>query len=212
MQQFSTRVTFLYPLQNQLYLRRWPLPRLSSSVSHSTATPQPGLHIRKATLHDVQQINNCNRRNLPENYSNEFISNHISTWPLFSHVVECENNIAGYALGKVDKLESRENNFLQLGLFEGTKIVYIGHITSIAIEEPFRRSGVAAALMKTIHKQMSLIPNLQSINLLVRVSNAAAIQHYSKRHGYTCKHRLKQYYADGEDGWFMEWKRGAGVC
>lgn len=184
------------------------MPRKSSSISHSTTISQPELLIRKATLHDVQQINNCNRRNLPENYTNEFISNHISTWPLLSHVVEFEKNVAGYALGKVDKVEIRENKLFRPGLFrDNIQIVCVGHITSIAIEESFRRTGLASALMKTIHKQMCLIPNLQSINLLVRVTNIAAIQHYTNLHGYKCKHKLNAYYADGEDGWLMEWKR-----
>jgi len=175
----------------------------SSSISHSAATE---LHIRKATLDDVQQINNCNRRNLPENYENEFIANHILTWPHLSYVVEFDNNIAGYALGKVDKVDIRDNRFQHHMLGE-TKAVFVGHITSIAVEESFRRNGVALELMRTIHNQMCLIPNLQSINLLCRESNNAAIQHYTKRHGFRCKYKLKGFYSDGEDCWFMEWQR-----
>lgn len=181
--------------------------RSSSSTSQSTAIAFPELHIRQATLDDVQKINNCNRRNLPENYSNSFIASQITNWPLLSHVVEFENNIAGYALGKIDEVKIQHNDSLEQRLFGDTQIVYAGHITSIAIEEPFRRSGLGSELMKTVHKQMCLIPNLVSINLLVRISNTAAIQHYSKLHGYTCKYKLNAYYADGEDCWFMEWKR-----
>ena len=172
--------------------------------------------IRRATLRDVQKINNCNRRNLPENYENAFIANQILTWPSLSYVVEVdEDNIAGYALGKIEVDDSRSlhqqfHESVTGGPGETDNIkerIVSGHITSIAVEECFRRSGIGAALMLKMHKEMCQVSNLKSINLLCRVSNVAAIHHYSKVHGYICKRKLSRYYADGEDAWFMEWSK-----
>ena len=162
--------------------------------------------LRRATVNDAQQIRNCNCRNLPENYELDFIKKQILAWPYYSHVVEVDKNIAGYVLGKVDRVHVRRNNSLREYLYAQPVIGHVGHITSIAIEEPFRRSGIAAALVRITHERMCELPNLRSINLLCRVSNEAAIQHYTKLHGYLCKHRLPAYYSDGEDGWFMEWQ------
>ena len=121
--------------------------------------------------------------------------------------MEFDNNIAGYALGKIETLERRDENARQEGIAGVTQNECTGHITSIAVEKTFRRSGIATDLMRIMHKEMCSVPSLQSINLLCRVSNIAAIQHYKIQHGYTCKFILKAYYADGEDGWFMEWER-----
>lgn len=205
-------------MKNNIFLtiRRceWRRVNSFSTVRHTTQaqfTPKFEYQIRQATICDVQQISNCNRRNLPENYDNAYIANQILSWPLLSYVVEVEENIAGYVLGRID-VSSGSNGFHHLfrdtsGYYTSPKDAVSGHIISIAVEESFRRHGMAAELMTTIHKEMCTIPHLQSINLLCRVSNVGAIQHYTKVHGYECKRRLETYYADGEDGWFMEWRR-----
>lgn len=130
-------------------------------------------------------------------------------------MVEADDNVAGYVMGKIE-VSGGGGNFLQricgfrpasVGEAPVEEPVVTGHITSIAVEKHFRRSGVATELMNTIHNEMCSYPALQSINLLCRVSNVAAIQHYSKVHGYICTRKLTTYYSDGEDGWFMERRR-----
>ncbi len=191
----------------------------TSTASRTAQAPSsiPEYHIRRALLSDIQKISNCNRRNLPENYGNAYIANHILTWPNLSYVVEAEGNIAGYVMGKIEV--SGGGTLLQricglhpsnIGSVGGTPLdepVVSGHITSIAVEKSFRRSGIATELMNLIHNEMCSYPSLQSINLLCRVSNVAAIKHYSQVHGYICKRKLATYYSDGEDGWFMERRR-----
>lgn len=183
----------------------------TNTFDQSTNTTNlPEFHIRRATLNDVQQIINCNQRNLPENYENEFIAKHILNWPMLSYVVEFDDrNIGGYALGKIE--DPKRNEIISIlpqlwGQQCSSEFELVGHILSIAVEEPFRRSGIGAVLLRKIHQHMCKVPNLKSVNLLCRVSNSAAVQHYSKVHGYACKHKLHNFYPDGEDGWFMEMK------
>ena len=150
-----------------------------------------------ATADDVTAIQSCNRRNLPENYTVEYIRQQLKQWPLLSIVAKNDDgDVIGYALGLI---ETTALNFPRTGV-EKT-----GHVLSVAVEEPFRREGLGFRLMKSLHAQFVLqCPPLRSVNLFCRVSNTAAITHYKDKHGYECTKLLTEYYEDGENAWFME--------
>jgi ribosomal protein S18 acetylase RimI-like enzyme len=100
--------------------------------------------------------------------------------------------LLGYALGRVDICSESE-----LGA--------VGHVMSIAVEEPFRREGVGSKLMVALHDRFdNMSSRLSTISLFCRVSNEVAIRHYKEKHGYKCAKELKSYYMDGESAWIME--------
>lgn len=203
--ELETSKIMIRSYQFQVFKTKIICKQTSARELHGSFTKNnQAYHIRHATLEDIQNIKGCNHRNLPERYESNLLATHVLRWPLFSLVVEYDKNIIGYALGKINRDASI---VIPHELIFHTSERYSGHIYSIAIEEPFRRSGIATALMNSVHKELLQVPNLQSINLICRASNTAAIRHYTNRHGYVCKHKLHQYYSDGEDGLFMEWSK-----
>jgi ribosomal-protein-alanine N-acetyltransferase len=72
-----------------------------------------------------------------------------------------------------------------------------GHISGIAVEEHYRRSGVGEELMTALELAF-LNESFTTITLEVRVSNSGAMRFYEKQ-GYRPAYTVKGYYADGED-------------
>ena len=71
-----------------------------------------------------------------------------------------------------------------------------GHISGIAVEEHYRRSGVGEELMTALELAF-LNESFTTITLEVRVSNSGAMRFYEKQ-GYRPAYTVKGYYADGE--------------
>lgn len=72
--------------------------------------------------------------------------------------------IAGYVLGKV----------------EGKAKDWHGHVTALAVAPPYRRRGLAAALMAELETVSAKAHDAFYVDLFVRASNAAAIGMYEK--------------------------------
>ncbi len=81
---------------------------------------------------------------------------------------------------------------------DGTRDTSTGWITSIGILEPYRRMGIAEALLSSCEARL---PNRQ-IKLTVRKSNQPAINLYRKA-GYIQTELWERYYQDGESGIVM---------
>jgi len=80
----------------------------------------------------------------------------------------------------------------------------VGHVTSVAVHEEFRGLGVAKDLMHTLHDQFRRHHHVDSVQLHVRVSNAAAIALYSEYFGYKIVQQIPDYYADKEAAYLMQ--------
>ena len=52
--------------------------------------------LRKAIKDDIEQIDKCNRRNLPENYTSEDYNTLFNSDQLFSNVLVTDDQITGY--------------------------------------------------------------------------------------------------------------------
>ena len=79
----------------------------------------------------------------------------------------------------------------------------LGHVTSLAVLEPYRRRGLALELMKQLHYHLRVQYRVPAVGLHVRQSNAAAEKLY-RQFGYVCDERIEGYYQDGEDAYFMK--------
>lgn len=83
------------------------------------------------------------------------------------------------------------------------KTELVGHVTSLAILQPYRRRGLAAKLMNQLHHHMETSYNAKGVSLHVRVSNTAAKRLYCDTMGYGVLDVIERYYQDGEDAFLM---------
>ena len=138
---------------------------------------------------DLLEIQACNILCLPENYQFKYYLYHYISWPRCSWVASVENKIIGYVLTKLEE--------------EPGKTPW-GHITSIAVLQPYRGLGVAETLMKCAEISLFHFYKASHITLHVRVSNSAAIHLYKKKLGFEVSSTDEKYYADGEDAFNMK--------
>jgi len=100
-----------------------------------------------------------------------------------SFVAELEGRIAGFIMANIKK-KSR------------------AHIITLDILPDFRRRGLASRLLKLLEKEL-INKGVNSISLEVNVDNKTAINLYEKW-GYTKIKRLRNYYMNRRDAYFME--------
>jgi ribosomal protein S18 acetylase RimI-like enzyme len=222
----------------------------------------PHITLRLARRTDVPSIQRCNLATLPENYNQQFYSNHLREWPELVLVAECvdhgqningnsdnsnqgigqgtsassavsslynafpgqghqpEPNIVAYVLGKVEERQRptnilddeeafRENPCRENAFARGQSVATqytterLGHVTSLAVSEDFRRQGLARDLMLQLHYHLAASYSVDSVGLHVRQSNIAAAGLY-EGFGYEADECIPNYYQDGEDAYFMK--------
>lgn len=83
-------------------------------------------------------------------------------------------------------------------------VVTEGHITNIAIDEKYRRMGIADAIVSKMLKTADE-KEMLGVTLEVRVSNTAAIALY-KKHGFSMEGLRKEYYEDNREDAYIMWK------
>jgi ribosomal protein S18 acetylase RimI-like enzyme len=76
-----------------------------------------------------------------------------------------------------------------------------GEIASLAVGPPYRRSGVATALLRATIRKLKHA-GAASVWLIVRRENREAIQLYRKL-GFLRTATVPHYYGDGSSGWRM---------
>lgn len=200
-----------------LYLLRSSAALATESKLGAAAITKPPIvleghiQLRLARRADVPYIQRCNLATLPENYNSQFYVNHLRQWPelalVAEHVPEQRRasafhstfdpnkpppNIVAYVLGKVEARKPFEDSNPP-----------IGHVTSLAVLQDYRRRGLAASLMDQLHLHLSKSYGVGAVGLHVRVSNKAATKLY-ERDGYFVESVIPQYYQDGEDAFFMK--------
>jgi len=219
----SGGVAFVAVASRALSTVQLPSPPASSSPSNSS--PKQSITIRKATLNDISQIQQCNLQNLPENYSTDWFRTCLQYWPELCLVAtteqmdeqgglessaydEAKGHIVGYVFARVDGLQQTSTpsslwqSPYQTAPFSSPpprKPVFIGHINSLAVSAPYRRCHVAKALMQVMHRQLVNTYDCDTVSLHVRASNSAALRLYTEKNKYYCAEVLKAYYEDGED-------------
>ena len=62
------------------------------------------VNIRQATVADMLQMQHCNLRNLPENYTFKYYLYHALSWPQLLQVAEDDKGkIVGYVMAKLEE-------------------------------------------------------------------------------------------------------------
>ena len=122
-----------------------------------------------------------------------------------------EPNVVAYVLGKVEERPPTPHNYYSEGYqldqpmqeLQCDQDRFIGHVTSLAVLQPYRRKGLAAALMKQLHFHLEEAYGAGAVGLHVRKSNEAACRLY-QNYGYQIDLTIPGYYQDGEDAYFMK--------
>lgn len=169
--------------------------------------------IRRATVNDLQSMQNANLHNLPENYSMKYYLYHLLSWPEASFVAvsindeeksnkserkhsvqytEVGEKIVGYVLGKMADEDTEEDKTPH------------GHITSLSVMRSYRKTGIAEKLMRQCLYALCETFQAQYVSLHVRESNAGALHLYRDTLAFEVLSVEKSYYQDGEDAYFMK--------
>jgi peptide alpha-N-acetyltransferase len=169
--------------------------------------------IRKATISDVQAMQNANLHNLPENYQLKYYMYHILSWPEASFVATTTDvpdaevhedikgdpsyvapgeKVVGYVLAKMEDDPEAQDKTPH------------GHITSLSVMRTYRRQGIAEKLMRQALYALTETFQSQYVSLHVRKSNRAALHLYRDTLQFEVLSIEKSYYADGEDAYSMK--------
>jgi ribosomal-protein-alanine N-acetyltransferase len=152
-----------------------------------------GYTLRTFSGEDLNRVMAINFECLPENYSSSFYRELFSRFPETFIVAEADGDIQGYIMCRV------ERGFSKLRTLSPARLL---HVVSIAVREPYRRRGIANALMHETMKRGAITYEATECYLEVRVGNDAAVKLY-ERLGFTKSKRNYGYYLDGEDAWVM---------
>ncbi len=112
--------------------------------------------------------------------------------------------------GFLDALLQERNLFLAAQSTDGRIVGYCGlyaaadegEITNVAVDEPFRRRGIADSLLRMM-KDQARAAGIRMIFLEVRCSNDAAVRLYEKAGFVTCGIRRGFYRKPAEDALSM---------
>lgn len=175
--------------------------------------------IRRATVDDIQAMQNANLNNLPENYSMKYYLYHLLSWPEASFVAvttdvqldeqdedidesvkadiqyvggKFNEKVVGYVLGKMADDDT-----------EADKTPH-GHITSLSVIRSYRRMGIAEKLMRQCLFTLCECFKGEYVSLHVRESNRAALHLYRDTLQFEVLSVEKSYYQDGEDAYYMK--------
>jgi len=146
--------------------------------------------VRPARLFDIPDIMRIERQSFRENYPRGVLLVFLENNPDTFLVAEYNGKVVGYSM-----------SYLRPDLE--------GHIMSIAVDERYRGRGIGSLLLAETIERL-LAKGARYIGLEVRVSNERAIKLY-ERFGFRRIKRIPNYYADGEDAYYMlmpaeEWR------
>lgn len=149
------------------------------------------MQVRRANVTDLMEMQHCNLRCLPENYSLRFYYYHLLSWPQLLYVQKDYNDkTVGYVLSKMDDEEKKDEKH--------------GHITSLAVLRTHRKLGIASRLMRLAMKDMDEVYDANYCSLHVRNTNEAALHLYQDTLHFRCNGIEESYYVDKEDAYHMK--------
>ncbi len=154
------------------------------------ARKEVSFHIRKMENHDLHRVVEIDR--------NSF----TLPWSLVSYQFEIKRSrISRCWVAEV----TDDEKLIVAGMIVAWVIVDEMHIGTIAVDAPYRKIGIASALMDVVHQQ-AREERMVKIFLEVRKSNIPAQNLYHK-YGYHVVGLRKGYYADNhEDAFLMEYQ------
>lgn len=152
-----------------------------------------GFRVRGFRSDDLKRVMDINVECLPENYSTFFYRDLYRRFPESFIVAEADGEIQGYIMCRIER---------GLSKFKGLRPARLCHVVSIAVREPYRRRGIATAILREAMANGREFYDASECYLEVRVSNESALVLYENL-GFSKVKRNYGYYMDGEDAWSM---------
>jgi ribosomal-protein-alanine N-acetyltransferase len=152
-----------------------------------------GFRIRGFRSENLKRVMDINVECLPENYSTFFYRDLYRRFPETFVVAEADGEIQGYIMCRIER---------GLSKFRGLRPARLCHVVSIAVREPYRRRGIATAVLNTAMSNGREFHDASECFLEVRTSNEPALELYENL-GFSKVKRNYGYYMDGEDAWTM---------
>jgi ribosomal-protein-alanine N-acetyltransferase len=152
-----------------------------------------GFRVRGFRSEDLGRVIDINVECLPENYSKFFYRDLYRRFPETFVVAEADGEIQGYIMCRIER---------GLSKFRGLRPTRLCHVVSVAVREPYRRRGMASAILQRAMDNGRENYNTSECFLEVRVSNKPAQLLYEHL-GFSRVKRNYGYYLDGEDAWVM---------
>ena len=128
---------------------------------------------------NVEQFRILNYVNLPVIYSEDFYRR-LTSYTRYSKLAYLKDILVAAISCKEDTQE------------DGSKAVYIMTITVL---KPYRRFGIASQLLEQAIQDCAKNRAIKRMTLHVQKGNDSAMEFY-KKHGFTVKEELKDYYTD----------------
>lgn len=140
--------------------------------------------LRKACDADLPEIIRLWKRNIKTANTSEDIAEFFHSSRYFFFVADSRTADGGEKL---------------IGFVGGSIRGSQGHISGIAVDREYQRSGVGKALIRMLERALRA-KSYDLITLEVRKSNRSAIQFYEVL-DYQPSYLIRAYYADGEDAY-----------
>ena len=146
--------------------------------------PSRHINLRKARSNDLKQIADISNTLFREHYTPDFFLHMWEIAPDTFIVAEYQGIVIGFILAvNVD--------------------TGIARILLLSIKRTYQGQGIGSSLLWMLLREMG--DQIKKITLEVRTNNTRAITFYL-HHGFQLMGHLKQFYADGSDGYLMEKK------
>jgi ribosomal-protein-alanine N-acetyltransferase len=144
------------------------------------------IELRRLTVDRLAEIDEIERRSYPTPWSRSMFAGELTK----------RNSICiGAFAGEDDAL---------VGYLIASRYVDAWHVMNVAVDEPFRRHGVAQALLTALFSHTANDP-LRGYTLEVRVSNTTAIRLY-ERMGFAARGIRRGYYTDNREDALIMWR------
>jgi ribosomal-protein-alanine N-acetyltransferase len=144
------------------------------------------MRIREATINDLDDLMRIEEESFQEErFSRNLLEMFVNEEEFETLVCEIGGVVVGYAAAYTEPgIKSR--------------------VLSLAVEQRHRGEGIGSLLMRDIELRAMTLKST-SVSLEVRVTNLVAVNLYLKE-GYRIRGTIPDYYAKGEDAFYMEKK------
>ena len=168
----------------------------------------PGIKLRLGLVSDATAITSFYSINLglPIPFTTDYVALAITAFPSLVIIAENDDIMVGCVMGRFDLLHCLSACGDDIPCKSGDE-QYSGHVSAIAVSDPYLRQGIGTNLLSALHSQLKDEHAISLVTLHVLTKNLAAISFYSGSFNYCCEERLSSFYGVGEDAWLMKMDR-----
>jgi ribosomal-protein-alanine N-acetyltransferase len=145
------------------------------------------IEIRELTLGDLGSIERVERRSYPTPWSRSMFAGELA-------------KPSSFCIGAFDG----EDRATLAAYLIVSRYVDAWHIMNLAVDEPYRRQGIAKRLMEELFATTA-DDSMRGYTLEVRISNKRAIELY-ERAGFRITGVRRGYYTDNREDAYVMWK------